>query len=94
MLQEYYADYLPLNAYLFSLDEPLTRTLYDAHWSAAEQRIYTRTVDGIVALLLSFKKKPVIRFQSGSVICKRVAEGVQVGAAAAAAAVDLPYAHT
>ena len=78
LLQEFYADYFAIQHDLFSLNIPFTAKLFAAHWGAAEQCMYDRTVDGIIAVLLSFKWNPVIRFQGKSVLAKRVAEGVLV----------------
>lgn len=40
---------------------------------------FTRTVDGLMGLLLSLKKKPLIRYQKQSAMAKRLATEVQVG---------------
>lgn len=37
-----------------------------------------RSSDGLLALLLSMRKKPIIRYQQSSVMCKRLAENVMV----------------
>ncbi|KAJ1967382.1 vacuolar protein sorting-associated protein 45 [Dispira parvispora] len=72
-VQEYYADYLPINQDLFSLNmKPQAYPLYgdDLHkWNAAALQ---RTLQGLMATLLSLKKRPVIRYERNSGMAKRL----------------------
>uniref|UniRef100_A0A7S0LML6 Vacuolar protein sorting-associated protein 45 n=1 Tax=Coccolithus braarudii TaxID=221442 RepID=A0A7S0LML6_9EUKA len=72
-VQEYYADYLAINTDLFSLNVPSVAGLAGAVW---DQAAFDRIQQGVVALLLSLKKRPVIRYQRNSEIAMRVAETV------------------
>ncbi|KAJ9478663.1 Vacuolar protein sorting-associated protein 45 [Pseudozyma hubeiensis] len=74
-IQEFFADYLPVNTDLFSLniDTPPARIWADnpAVW---DQQGLDQHVKGLVALLLSLKKKPVIRYERMSSLAKRLGE--------------------
>jgi len=72
-VQEYFADYLAINTDLFSLNVPSVAGLAGAIW---DQSIFDRIQQGVCALLLSLKKRPVIRYQKNSEIAMRVAETV------------------
>lgn len=71
-VQELYMDYLAVNPHLFSIGLPLC--IKDLSWiSDALQR----TVQGIIALLLSLKKCPQIRYQANSALCRVLGEKVE-----------------
>ncbi|CAI5475077.1 unnamed protein product [Closterium sp. Yama58-4] len=74
-VQEYYLDYFALDAYHFTLHVPLNvysfvSATVDLHNT---QRVAERSVDALLALCLSLKKRPSIRFQRGSELARRVA---------------------
>ena len=79
-VQEYYADYLPINEDFFHLgiDRSLLISAGDIRDTSLESRKnINRNVTGILSVLLSMKKKPaVIRYQSSSVACKNICEKV------------------
>lgn len=77
-IREVYADYYALQDRLVSFEVcPCINTAQNR--SAAPQNPQLeRTVDGITALLLSLKKKPAIRYQSASLLCRNLAERVCV----------------
>lgn len=52
--------------------------LYGDSWTTWDPTSFTRTVDGLMSLLLSLKKKPLIRYQKQSAMAKRLATEVQV----------------
>ncbi|RKO96226.1 Sec1-like protein, partial [Caulochytrium protostelioides] len=77
-VQEYYADYLAINPTLCALpllgpEHPLTGEQPQV-WDA---RALNRSVEGVLAILLSLKKKPLIRYERQSPLAKKVASEVQ-----------------
>lgn len=87
-VQEYYADYSPLTASHFSLSllptplhpSPHQRTiaLYgdSPNTFASSSNVLPRHVEGLTALLLSLKKKPIIRFERMSSMAKKLGQEV------------------
>ncbi|OJA17194.1 hypothetical protein AZE42_00175 [Rhizopogon vesiculosus] len=78
-VQEYFADYAPLLPCLFSLNHTPTseKPLYGSSPNAWDPAALERSVQGIVAVLLSLKKKPVIRYEKTSGMAKKLASEVQ-----------------
>jgi len=73
-VQEYYADFLAINPELASLGVPSTAGLTEAaRW---DQPAFDRIQQGVCALLLALKKRPVIRYTSRSESAMRLAESV------------------
>eukprot|EP00897_Mesotaenium_endlicherianum_P003940 jgi/Mesen1/3574/ME000002S05142 len=75
-LQEYYGDVLALDPYLFNLNLANNYCCYmlaghDSH--PGMQAVVDRSVEALSAVFLALKKRPVIRFQRASDICKRIA---------------------
>jgi vacuolar protein sorting-associated protein 45 len=66
-VNEYYVDYYAVDDYVFSLN---TKT------NLNEKSFRDRCCDGIVACLLSLKKRPTIRYDKNSQICKIIAEEI------------------
>lgn len=74
-VQEYFADFLAINPDLFSLNLsgcPAT-PLYGDSFSAWDLKAFERTTQGVLAVLLALKKKPLIRYAKGSVVAKKLA---------------------
>lgn len=77
-VQEYFADYIVINPDLMSLNLtfPMQRL-----WSNSPDRwnadALHRTTEGIIALLLSLKKKPLIRYEVNSLMAKSLATEVR-----------------
>lgn len=70
-VHELYMDYLAVNPHLFSIGLP---TCMDGlSW---QPNALHRTVHGIAALLLSFKKCPLIRYQKNSKLCKELGQRI------------------
>ncbi|KAJ1511926.1 hypothetical protein HMI54_013174 [Coelomomyces lativittatus] len=72
-VQECFADYLSINANLFSLglqvpDWPLLKDS-SSNWNPFSLQ---RTIEGLAAVLLSIKRKPVLRYAS-TTLCQRLA---------------------
>jgi hypothetical protein len=78
--KEHFADYAPLLPALFSLNHVPTATnpLYGSKADAWHPDALERTVRGLTAVLLSLKKKPVIRYEKMSGMAKKLAVEIQV----------------
>ena len=72
---EYFADFLIINSDLCSL--PLSTRLFSSGPDAWNHDSLTRTVEGVQAMLLALKKKPLIRFEKNSVLCRKLATEVR-----------------
>ena len=76
-VQEFFTDYVPVTASLFSLNESIPPS---AVWGNAltqwDSESFARHSAGLVSLLLSLKKKPVIRYERMSTLAKKLAEDV------------------
>ncbi|KAK6939992.1 Sec1-like protein [Dillenia turbinata] len=75
-LQEFYADFVALDAYHFSLNIP-SNHLYMLPVVVdppSLQRFCDRVVDGLAAVFLALKRRPMIRYQRTSDIAKRIAQ--------------------
>lgn len=75
-VQEFYADFVAVDPYHFSLNMP-SNHLYIIPAVVDPpglQRFCDRAVDGISALFLALKRRPVIRYQRTSDIAKRIAQ--------------------
>ncbi|KAJ4831823.1 vacuolar protein sorting-associated protein 45 [Turnera subulata] len=75
-VQEYYADFVALDPYHFTLNIPQNHMymLPAVVDPPGLQHFCDRVVDGLAALFLSFKRRPVIRYQRTSDIAKRIAQ--------------------
>ncbi|KAJ7147096.1 Sec1 family-domain-containing protein [Mycena crocata] len=74
-VQEYFADYSPLLPALFSLNHTPTaaKPLYGSTFNSWDPTALERSVQGISAVLLSLKKKPIIRYEKMSGMAKKLA---------------------
>ena len=81
-LKEYFADYAPILPSLFSLNHTPTaeRPLYATSPNSWDSKALDRSVQGIIAVLLSLKKKPVIRYEKSSPMAKKLGVEIQVRA--------------
>ncbi|UJR35612.1 hypothetical protein I4U23_028362 [Adineta vaga] len=71
VIQEFYADYLAINPHLYSLNIPMT---YQKNYEWNDN-LLRRTVQGLVSLLLSLRKKSAtIRYQKSSYMSGMLAE--------------------
>lgn len=70
-VQEIYMDYLAVNPHLFSLG--LTCPIKDLAWNSDALQ---RSTSGIVSLLLSLKKCPIIRYQNNSKLCRELGKRI------------------
>jgi vacuolar protein sorting-associated protein 45 len=79
-VQEYFADFLAINQDLFSFN--LTggpkSPLYIENSSSWDPKSFARVTEGVLAVLLAMKKKPLIRYAKGSVLAKKLAAEIAV----------------
>ncbi|KAI9742039.1 MAG: vacuolar protein sorting-associated protein 45 [Cirrosporium novae-zelandiae] len=77
-VQEYFADYIVINPDLFSLNLGFPKQRL---WSSSPDLWNTdalqRTTEGIIAALLSLKKRPLIRYEKNSLLAKKLATEVR-----------------
>ncbi|KAI0690453.1 Sec1-like protein [Cerioporus squamosus] len=78
-VQEYFADYAPILPCLFSLNHTPTasRPLYGNSPNSWDPQALERAVQGVTAVLLSLKKKPVIRYEKSSPMAKKLGVEIQ-----------------
>lgn len=74
-IQEYFADYLVINPDLTSLD--LKSRIWSSSPDSWNDDSLQRTSQGVIALLLSLKKRPLIRFQKNSMLASKLAREVR-----------------
>jgi vacuolar protein sorting-associated protein 45 len=70
-VKEVYADFLSINANLFSLNLP--NCLHSLNW---KPEALDRTVQGIIGVLLSLKMRPTIRYKHGSSTAQNLAKRI------------------
>ncbi|PFH53987.1 hypothetical protein AMATHDRAFT_73002 [Amanita thiersii Skay4041] len=77
-VQEFFADYAPLLPCLFSLNHTPSqaRPLYGASPNVWDGKALEASVQGILAVLLSLKKKPIIRYEKMSTMAKKL--GIEI----------------
>ncbi|CAB3375294.1 Hypothetical predicted protein [Cloeon dipterum] len=71
-VQEFYADYVPLSPFLYSLN--IKGATEGLQWRSYN---LLRSAQGITSLLLSLKRNPFIRFQANSDLSRRLADKVR-----------------
>ncbi|GME38246.1 vacuolar protein sorting-associated protein 45 [Neofusicoccum parvum] len=74
-VHEYFADYLVINPDLMSLN--LEHRIWSNNPDLWHPDSLQRSTEGIIALLLSLKKKPLIRYQRNSLLAKKLATEVR-----------------
>lgn len=78
LVQEYFLDYVVINPDLLSLNMSLPQHRI---WSGSPDTWNTdslqRVTEGLIAVLLSLKKKPLIRYQKSSPLAKKLATEVR-----------------
>ncbi|KAJ3145687.1 vacuolar protein sorting-associated protein 45 [Geranomyces variabilis] len=73
-VQEYYADFLAIQPELFHLNVSApTSPLYVENLSTWDTKTFGRVTEGILAMLLALKKKPLIRYEKSSALAKKLA---------------------
>jgi hypothetical protein len=78
LVQEYFLDYAVINPDLFSLNMSLPmHRLWSGNPDTWNTDSLQRATEGVVAALLSLKKKPLIRYQKTSLLAKKLASEVR-----------------
>ncbi|KAG5457305.1 MAG: Sec1-like protein [Olpidium bornovanus] len=78
-VQEFFADYAAINPDFYSLNLGLPR--YPLHGDSLHSwdgRTFQRAVDGVSAVLLSLKKRPLIRYAKCSLMAQKLAQEINV----------------
>ncbi|KAK0532023.1 vacuolar protein sorting-associated protein 45 [Tilletia horrida] len=76
-VQEFFADYVPVNPTLFSLNlQPPPHRIWSSKPSDWDPDSLERHTAGLCALLLSLKKKPLIRYERMSSLAKKLGEEI------------------
>ncbi|KAI8149356.1 Sec1-like protein [Fennellomyces sp. T-0311] len=75
-VQEYFGDYLAINPDLFSLGMD-ARDIFGESIASWNTDAFQQSVRGICSVLLSLKKKPVIRYENASPMAMQLAQEVQ-----------------
>ncbi|KOS16807.1 Vacuolar protein sorting-associated protein 45 [Escovopsis weberi] len=77
-VQEHFADYVVVNPDLFSLNIALPqRRIWAGNPNSWNPDSLQRCAEGLVAVLLSLKKKPLIRYEKDSPLAKKLATEVR-----------------
>ncbi|KAF1981809.1 vacuolar protein sorting-associated protein VpsB [Aulographum hederae CBS 113979] len=77
-IQEYFADFLVINPDLMSLDLGWpTHKIWSNSPDMWNQEALQRSTEGVLAVLLSLKKKPLIRYAKNSLLAKKLATEVR-----------------
>ncbi|PPQ72304.1 hypothetical protein CVT24_004581 [Panaeolus cyanescens] len=78
-VQEYFADYAPILPCLFSLNHTpsSSRPLYGSSLNSWDPKALDAAMQGITAVLLSLKKKPIIRYERMSPMAKKLGVEIQ-----------------
>ncbi|KAL2020261.1 hypothetical protein VTK56DRAFT_8585 [Thermocarpiscus australiensis] len=78
LVQEYFLDYAVINPDLFSLSmSPPMHRIWSGNPDTWNTDSLQRATEGIIAVLLSLKKKPLIRYQKNSPLAKKLASEVR-----------------
>ena len=78
LVQEHFADFIVINSDLFSLGLSMPQArIWGSGPDAWHPDALQRCVDGLIAVLLSLKKKPLVRYARNSLLCKKLASEVR-----------------
>jgi vacuolar protein sorting-associated protein 45 len=77
-VQEYFADFLVINPDLMSLGIGFpNHRIWSTSPDSWNQDALQRSTEGVMALLLALKKKPLIRYQKNSLLVKKLATEIR-----------------
>jgi len=77
-VQEHFADYIVVNPDLFTLDLGFPRQrIWSSNPDMWNADALQRTTEGLIGVLLSLKKKPLIRYEKNSLLAKKLATEVR-----------------
>eukprot|EP00753_Platysulcus_tardus_P006118 PLAT13992.4.p1 GENE.PLAT13992.4~~PLAT13992.4.p1 ORF type:complete len:593 (-),score=309.18 PLAT13992.4:232-1920(-) len=91
-VQEAYADYFALSDEMFSLQLPYSMSLSRprARWNDADEDVFSRSVQGVLSVLLSLKRRAHIRYQGSSELAKLLARELKSVISSEPALFDFP----
>lgn len=72
---EFFADFIVINPDLCSI--PLNTRIFSSSPDSWNHDSLTRTSEGVLAMLLSLKKKPLIRYEKNSTLCRKLATEIR-----------------
>lgn len=77
-IQEYYADFYPVNteAFTMNLAGALSLSRPRSSYGHPEENMFRRSVQGLLSLLLAFKVKPYVRYSASSEAARAVASEI------------------
>jgi vacuolar protein sorting-associated protein 45 len=81
VVQEFYADYLVITKDLFSLsysNKTEISSIFSPEKDIWNPNAFEKATEGLIALLLSLKKKPLIRYERNSAMTKKLGTEIQV----------------
>ncbi|RQM04892.1 hypothetical protein DH86_00002676 [Scytalidium sp. 3C] len=78
VVQEHFADYLVVNPDLFTLDLGFPKQrIWSGNPDTWNTDALQRSTEGLIGVLLSLKKKPLIRYEKNSLLAKKLASEVR-----------------
>ncbi|RKF63325.1 Vacuolar protein sorting-associated protein 45 [Erysiphe neolycopersici] len=77
VVHEYFADFVVINPDLFTFEMSPPSRIWSFNADTWHTDTLKRTTEGLQAVLLSLKKKPLIRYQKNSLLTKKLATEVQ-----------------
>ncbi|CAL3965958.1 hypothetical protein PZA11_002769 [Diplocarpon coronariae] len=78
LVQEQFADYIVVNPDLFTLDMAFPRQrIWNSNPDMWNTDALQRATEGLIGVLLSLKKKPMIRYEKSSLLAKKLATEVR-----------------
>jgi vacuolar protein sorting-associated protein 45 len=78
VVQEHFADYIVVNPDLFTLDLGFPRQrIWSSNPDMWNPDALQRTTEGLIGVLLSLKKKPLIRYEKNSLLAQKLAKEVR-----------------
>ncbi|KAI9646587.1 vacuolar protein sorting-associated protein 45 [Ciborinia camelliae] len=78
LVQEHFADYIVVNPDLFTFDLGFPKQrIWSSNSDMWNPDALQRTTEGLIAVLLSLKKKPLIRYEKNSLLAKKLATEVR-----------------
>lgn len=94
-MQEFFADFSAIDPHHFTLNLRMNHVymLPAVIDPPATQSFCDRVVDGIAAVFLALKRRPVIRYQRTSDIAKRIAQETAVSKKRSIVNLELAYFH-
>lgn len=78
LVQEHFADFVVINTDLFSLDVHVPQQrIWSTNPDMWNTDTLARTTEGLIAVLLELKKRPLIRYEKNSLLAKKLATEVR-----------------